>query len=141
MKNAFILDCKHEVNVFLAETIDIDLPRISTECIMEMLIDVLNVDGLDKRDIYRLAEMYIQSDDMYIQYEPDALTRLYSSMLKLAGAIRNKLLHHHAYVDGQFPFTFTKSIHHGTFYLTRKREATSTIAHHPRYTGGGVRTA
>jgi hypothetical protein len=138
MKNAFILDCQKEVKQFLAETIDIDLPSIATECIVEMLIDVLNDEGLDKRDIHAVATMYIQTDDMYIQYEPDALTRLYSSMLKLAGAIRNKLRHHHAYVDGQFPFTFTKSIHHGTFYLTRKREAASPIAHHPRHAGGGV---
>jgi len=136
--NAFILDCKKEIKEFRAATIDVDLPVIAADVLIETLIDILNEEKLDNSSVYVAAGRYIAKTDMYIQYDTETTIRLYSAMLKLAGAIRNKLRQHHAYVDGQFPFTFTKSFHHGTLYLTRKREAASTIAHHPRHTGGGV---
>lgn len=132
MKNAFILDCNEEVKKFIVETIDIDLPVISVPVILEDIVEILNQEDMGDRYVYWATSKYIGESDIAIQYDNEAEMRLYSAMLKLTGAIRNKLRHHHAYVDGQFPFTFTKLIQNGTFYLIRKREANS-VPHHPRY--------
>jgi hypothetical protein len=145
MKNAFILDCDHEVKKFIIDTIDIDLPPINVEVILEDIVEILNQEDLNgqrsSRFVYWATAKYIGESDVSIQYDNEAEMRLYSAMLKLTGAIRNKLRHHHAYVDGQFPFTFTRLIQNGTFYLTRKRDAANANAHHPRHTEGGIGTA
>jgi len=124
MKNVIILNCKKEIERFVVDAIDLDLPSIALPVILEQIVDILNHEDLDKRDIHGAACNYINNCKMDLFYDPVQLdgaeNHLYSAMLKLAGSIRNKLRHHHAYVDGQFPFTFKKIIHDGTFYLTRR---------------------
>lgn len=143
MINVFILDCKKEIDDFVQQTIDIDLPVISMPTLMRRVMNVLRVEDLgmfSKMALYQAARDYIVQRDQCILDEffgNDEMDRLYSALLKLADAIRIKLRHHHAYVNGQFPFTFQKFMHNGTFYLTRRDQA-STIAHHPRHTGGGA---
>lgn len=145
MINVFILDCHDAIKQFVGETVDLDFPVIEMPTIMRDVMAVLENEEPEATDLHSAACHYIYDHTGHIDhFDPYVYEgmedRLYSAMLKLAGRVRNKLRHHHAYADGHFPFTFTKFVNDGTFILTRKREADGSFAHHPRHTGDAERT-
>lgn len=133
MCTVFILQCKEGLAAFQATLADVEMPIVDVDAAVQVIMEALEHENHEK-EIHRVVNQIAREERLFEHDEYDSgdvANRLYAASLRLAGAIKNKLHEHHAYVDGQFPYTFQKFLNHDTFYLRRKPDVPVASIHRP----------
>lgn len=121
----FVIQCRDELASFRAAMVEIDMPVVDMPKMMKIIFEALARDEWipgqigEKTIIGIVTYLFEQLDAMDIQNQGPG-GRVYLEILKLAGAIKNKLRAHNAYGSGEFPYEFKEFINDDTFYLKRR---------------------